>query len=188
MLMTANEEGSARRFELLEAAYSYALDHGLGEMSLRPLAAATGTSPRVLLYLFGSKDELIAAILARARREQLELVSEFLALHDDVTDAFEDLIDRLWTWLAAPAQRDTIRLFFEAYIRSLHPKPGPWRDFATNSVSDWIDLLVRAQPGADAATARARATHTLATLRGLLLDLLATEDFARVDVANHMNC
>jgi AcrR family transcriptional regulator len=111
-----------------------------------------------VLYLFGSKDELIGEILARARREQLELVSEVLAEHNDGTDAFEGLIDRLLTWLAAPAQRDTIRLFFQAYIRSLHPKPGPWRDFASNSVNDWIGLLVRAQPGTDSATARARAT------------------------------
>ena len=72
MPTTADEEGSARRLELLDAAYAYALDYGLADMSLRPLAAATGTSPRVLLYLFGSKDELIAEILARARRDQLE--------------------------------------------------------------------------------------------------------------------
>ena len=109
------------------------------------------------------------------------------AEHTDGTDAYEDLIDRLWVWLAAPPRRETIRLFFEAYIRSLSPEPGPWRDFATNSVGDWIDLLVRAQPASDPAMARTRATSTLATLRGLLLDLLATEDLARVDVARHLN-
>ncbi|HLR44115.1 MAG TPA: TetR/AcrR family transcriptional regulator, partial [Brevibacterium sp.] len=65
----SSEDGnpSARKTELLEAAYEYVLRHGLGEMSLRPLAAAIGSSPRVLLYLFGSKEGLIRMLLARAR-------------------------------------------------------------------------------------------------------------------------
>jgi len=182
---TVHMEGSARRTELLDAAYAYALDRGLVDMSLRPLATATGTSPRVLLYLFGSKDELIVEILARARREQLDLVTDVLSTHNGGVEAFDELVDRLWSWLAAPEQRDTIRLFFEAYVRSLRHEPGPWRDFAADSVNDWIDLLIRAQSGTEPAEARARATRTLATFRGLLLDLLATDDLVRVDLAHH---
>ena len=50
---------SPRRQELLELAYEYVLEHGVGDLSLRPLAAAVNSSPRVLLFLFGSKAELI---------------------------------------------------------------------------------------------------------------------------------
>lgn len=46
---------SARRAELLELAYQYVLEHGVSDLSLRPLAAAINSSPRVLLFLFGSK-------------------------------------------------------------------------------------------------------------------------------------
>ncbi|MFJ5843144.1 TetR/AcrR family transcriptional regulator [Streptomyces shenzhenensis] len=53
------------------ACYAYLLEHGLLGLSPRPLAAATGTSPRVLLYLFGSKDALLRELLARARRDQV---------------------------------------------------------------------------------------------------------------------
>ena len=49
-------ESSPRRAELLDASYGYVLNHGLNGLSLRPLAAAIGSSPRVLLYLFGSKE------------------------------------------------------------------------------------------------------------------------------------
>ena len=42
-------ETSARRAELFDASYAYVLDHGLYGLSLRPLASAIGTSPRVLL-------------------------------------------------------------------------------------------------------------------------------------------
>src|ERR1700677_723855 len=67
---------SARQAELLEAAYQYAVSRGRADLSLRPLAAAIGSSPRVLLYLFGSKDGLVRALLARARADELGLLEQ----------------------------------------------------------------------------------------------------------------
>ena len=67
---TVDVAESARRAELLERAYRHTREYGLVGMSLRPLAQAVGSSPRVLLYLFGSKDGLVAA----HRVEQRELV------------------------------------------------------------------------------------------------------------------
>src|SRR5688572_9693564 len=66
-----NPVAEGRRKELLESAYAYVRDHGIAELSLRPLAAAIGSSPRVLLFLFESKDGLIRALLARAREDEL---------------------------------------------------------------------------------------------------------------------
>ena len=43
-------------------------------MSLRPLATEIGSSPRVLLFLFGSKDGLVRALLARARADEVAYV------------------------------------------------------------------------------------------------------------------
>lgn len=158
---------SARRAELLAAAYDYVLANGVADLSLRPLAASTGTSPRVLLYLFGSKDGLVREILAHARAEQRAMVRARLASGDDPVDA-------LWSWLSAPGQRSTVRLFVEAYARSLHPDPGPWQGFAQDSVSEWLELL--GEP-------KVPSTLHLALLRGLLLDLLATGEVDRVDAA-----
>ena len=78
---------SPRRAELLDACYAYVLRHGLIGLSLRPLAAATGTSPRVLLYLFGSKDGLVRELLARARKEQVALVAAALGPAADTRGA-----------------------------------------------------------------------------------------------------
>jgi AcrR family transcriptional regulator len=183
LITAAQPRESARRTGLLDAAYAYVLEHGLAGMSLRPLAAATGTSPRVLLYLFGSKDELVREILAKGRQEQLRLVAGALAEPAAGHDRFDAVVDRLWAWLAAPEQRATIRLFFEAYNASLRDEPGPWRGFAQQSVTDWLDLLADAQPDVAPEVAQARATRTLALLRGLLLDLLACDDPARLGAA-----
>ena len=67
MSRTADE---ARRAELLDRAVDYVCRHGLAELSLRPLAKAVGSSPRVLLYYFGSKENLVVEIVRRGRDRQ----------------------------------------------------------------------------------------------------------------------
>jgi AcrR family transcriptional regulator len=174
--------GSPRRAELLSACYGYVLEHGLAGLSLRPLAAATGTSPRVLLYLFGSKEQLVRELLARARHEQVSLVTDLL--DPDIPDGgFEQLTDALWELLSSPGQRPMVRLTYEAYLRSVSRDPGPWQGFAAETARDYLELLVRAQPGTPPGQAEATAAGTLALIRGLLLDLLADGDTDRVAAA-----
>jgi AcrR family transcriptional regulator len=183
-MLSQPSSSSPRRAELLGACYAYVLEHGLTGLSLRPLAAATGTSPRVLLYLFGTKDDLLRELLARARHEQIALVAAAL---DPATapgaGGFEALVDRLWSWLSAPEQRAAVRLTYEAFLYSLSRDPGPWLGFAGDSVQEWLDLLVQAQPDTPRALAEARATRALALVRGLLLDLLACDQPIRVAAA-----
>jgi AcrR family transcriptional regulator len=171
---------SARRDELLEAAWTYVLANGLSDLSLRPLATAIGSSPRVLLFLFGSKAGLERALLARAREDELELLASARASDDLQAAALE-----LWGWLAAPEHRALLTLWLEAYTRSLVEPDGPWAGFARATVEDWLALLARAQPSGERRTAAARAHRTavLAILRGALLDLLATGDVRRTTAA-----
>jgi AcrR family transcriptional regulator len=181
-MSTEYPPGSPRRAELLDACYGYLLEHGLAGLSLRPLAAATGTSPRVLLFLFGSKEQLVRELLARARREQLALVAGTLD-PDAARGGFEALADSLWNLLSAPEQRAMVRLTYEAFLRSVSRDPGPWQGFAAETARDWLELLITAQPDTPRAAAEATATRTLALIRGLLLDLLADEDPGRVTAA-----
>ena len=171
---------SARKTELLEAAYEYAVRHGLADLSLRPLAESIGSSHRVLLYLFDSKDGLIRAILARARAAQRSLVDQ--ASGDD---GLVVTAERLWEWLAAPEHRPLMTLWAEGYSRSLIGDDGPWAGFARATVDDWLTVLAQAQPARRRRTAAALAERTLllAVLRGALLDLLATGDVARTSTA-----
>lgn len=52
-----------RRQVWLDGMAQHVLSHGLTHASLRPLAQAVGTSDRMLIYHFGSKDGVIAALL-----------------------------------------------------------------------------------------------------------------------------
>lgn len=186
--MTADEATpSARQIELLEAAYRYVLTHGLAEMSLRPLAVAVGSSPRVLLYLFGSKDGLVRALVARARAEELAVLDR---LHDAATAQPLGLgaaVTEIWNWLAAKQHRPLLNLWVEAYGRSLMEPDGAWAGFARATVDDWMGLLAKCQPADQRTTADGAVQRTLALaiLRGALLDLLATGDTERLTSAVH---
>jgi AcrR family transcriptional regulator len=165
---------SPRRQELLELAYAYALEHGVADLSLRPLAAAIRSSPRVLLFLFGSKAELVQALLARAREDELELLRRARAAND--AGQCGDLIEvasELWSWLAAEEHRGLLALWVEGYARSLIDPDGPWAGFAAATVADWLEVLNEAGAG------DVEATLVLAILRGAMLDLLATGDAER---------
>jgi AcrR family transcriptional regulator len=170
-------EQSVRRVELVEAAYGYALRHGLAGASLRPVAEAIGSSTGVLRFLFGSKDGLVRAVLARARAGELELLA---ALPAD--GGLDETAIRTWQWLADPTHTPVLRLWVESYATALIEPDGPWGDFARQTVDDWLRLLARAQPASARRTAAgaARRTAVLAVLRGGLLDLLATGQRARV--------
>ena len=170
---------SPRRQELLERSYQYVLEHGVGDLSLRPLAAAVNSSPRVLLFLFGSKAELVQALLARARADELELLRRARA-----AGAGGDLVavaSELWGWFAAPEHRGLLTLWVEGYARSLIDPDGPWAGFAAATVADWLDVL--GEVALDRNAGEADPTLVLAVLRGALLDLLATGDLDRTTAA-----
>jgi AcrR family transcriptional regulator len=173
---------SARQAELLERAYGYVLTRGLTGLSLRPLAAAIGSSPRVLLFLFGSKEGLIRAILGRARADELAFLARARAQAGPPgASGLADAVRVIWQWLAADGHRRLLTLWVEAYGRSLTEPDGPWADFARQTVTDWLAVLADAQPPGqrDTPAGAAERTLALAVLRGALLDLLATGDAAR---------
>jgi len=160
-----------RRDELLRQAYAYALEHGLADLSLRPLAAAIGSSPRVLLFLFGSKDGLVRELLAQARADELALLDRVRG------GGLAEISEAVWAWLAAPEHRALLTLWLEGYGRSLVAPDGPWAGFARATVEDWLAVL--GETGAD----ERERTLVLAVLRGALLDLLATGDVERTTAA-----
>jgi AcrR family transcriptional regulator len=180
-MSNSNQAPSARRTELLDKAYAYVLVHGLSDMSLRPLASAIGSSPRVLLYLFDSKDGLVRALLHRARREELELLSGL----DPARATMQDAARALWSWLSDDRHRQLLALWVEAYGRSLIAPDGPWAQFAEQTVQDWMRLLGDPQSSArrGSRSAESQQTIVLALLRGAMLDLLATGDAERVGAA-----
>jgi AcrR family transcriptional regulator len=168
-----------RRSELLSAVADYVLAEGLADLSLRPLAAAIGTSPRMLLYHFESKERLVVDVLAEVRGREAALFSAWTGSAQP-----GELVDEVWRWLSAPETTPFLRLFFHVYGLALE-NPERYPGFLDHAVGDWLgplsDQLERA--GVAPAAAQEAATLVLAVARGLLLDLLVTGDRERIGSA-----
>jgi AcrR family transcriptional regulator len=169
------------RQRLLDAAVDHLATHGLSDLSLRQLAAALGTSHRMLIYHFGSKEGLLVEVIRAVERRQREA---FAGLGLDEATTPGDAIRRMWRRFADPALAPHERLFFEVYGQALQGRSHalPLLD---GIVESWLAPAVefaRAH-GIPEDVARADARLGVAVMRGLLLDLLATGDRAGVDAA-----
>ena len=167
---------SQARERLLDAAVRHALDAGIADLSLRQLAAAIGTSHRMLLYHFGSREGLLVAVTQAVEEQQR---AALLGSGTTPQDA-----RRSWERLSDPKMWPQERLFFELYAYALRGRPGT-EGFLDGIVESWVAPVTAAlvEAGADERTARADARLAVAVVRGLLLDLLATGDRAGVTEA-----
>lgn len=168
-----------RHQELLDAATDYVFEHGLRELSLRPLGAAIGVSHRTLLYHFGSKEQLFSEILREARtRERLLIAAQLRDGGEDVT--FGELLRRVW---ARTLQHlPFFRAYYEVHGLALQD-PERYRTFLEGVVADWVSLTadVLRGEGLDDHRAEQLATLVWAAARGLQLDVLTTGDVDRVN-------
>ena len=178
MARTANQKRPA---ELLDAIVDTLVQQGVAEISLRPLARQVGSSPRVLLYYFGSKEKLTVKVLERLRERQRGAYAE---LRGAKFKSSSEACRRIWQHMSAPKSEPLFRLFFEAYAMALR-RPAKFPDFLRAAIEDWLEFLSAPllRQGCTPAEARAHATVVLAGFRGFMLDLCASRDRARLDQA-----
>jgi AcrR family transcriptional regulator len=179
--MHVSQTESASRERLLAAAIDYAAEHGISDLSLRRLAAALGTSHRMLIYHFGSKEGLLVEVIRAVEQRQRDALA---GLARDPSLSPAETMRRMWERLADPSLSPHERLFFEVYGQALQGRAhaAPLLD---GIVESWLDPLTEfaIELGIPADTARANARLWVAVARGLLLDLLATGDRRGVDEA-----
>jgi AcrR family transcriptional regulator len=175
----ARPPNPAIRARLLEKAADYVLSHGLGDLTLRPLARALKTNARMLVYHFGSREGLMREVLRCVReREDVHIQGWFQAGKSPRT--LPQFLRWFWRRSTASRRRPAIRLLFELYALALrNPRefPGVFED----PLSYWQKLTKRT--GISAKPNAVEATLLLAATRGLLLDFCATGDRARIERA-----
>jgi AcrR family transcriptional regulator len=150
-----------RKQELLAAAVDYVAKNGIADTSLRQIAEAIGTSHRMLIHYFGSKEGLFVAIVQEVEARQLQ--------------GFEPTWE-FWKRVSDPSLWPNIRLFFEVYGRALAGRPDS-TPVLDGIIDSWLEPMI--EQGIPPADARLG----LAVARGLLLDLVATGDVEGVDAA-----
>ena len=162
------------RERLLAACTDHALTNGLPDR-LPPLARATGTSTRMLIYHFGTRDGLLLAILRQARARQRDTFGGLLRVRAD-----EDYLTTLrhaWSAKTGVAGRPYLEMFGQ--LRE-DAEQQLWPGFRREATTDWLAPL---QDGMASMGRSELATLVLAVIRGLIIDLEATHDTARVDQA-----
>ncbi len=170
---------SDKRAELLRQVVDQLAEHGIADMSLSPLAEQLGTSKRMLLYYFGSRDNLIAEAIAASRPDVAGL---FSGVHD--TASLRDAAWALWEAITEGRQQRPIRILFQ--VLSLAPtQPDRYAAVASEAVTAMVDPLVPVHRdlGFGESEARARASLLISGLRGLCLDRIVTGDVPRIEAA-----
>ncbi|MFI1076298.1 TetR/AcrR family transcriptional regulator [Streptomyces puniciscabiei] len=178
----------AKRRDLLDRVRAYVLRNGLADLSLRPLARALGTSDRMLLYYFGSKERMVAEALAAYERRPLLRTRELLETFGSPKDAagLRRFLEEVWQRFGDPEVRASLPLYLEVMSASvLHPdRYGP---VLHDIVTEWTVLFtsVFRDLGMDQDRARTQAALLTDASLGLVIAPLANGHWDRADKAFH---
>ena len=167
-----------RRDELIAKSLDYFLEHGVAELSLRPLAQEIGTSARMVVYHFGSKAGLITAVMDEVRAGIQK--SFAAALVDSRTKPSGSVIHRFWARMIQPSNIRYLRLLLEVQVLAMH-NPARYARYLERTSSSWLEIIEASLPSSR--ENRIVATLYAAVIDGLLLEYLSTGDDQRTTKA-----
>lgn len=172
---------TARKQEILEAVIEYITKNGVADLSLRPLAAATGTKARLLIYHFGSKENLLAEAMALLRDRVQQAFAGVPRSQEAATPGI--LARRFWRRATHRSNAGILRVFFEVLALAL-TNGEKYGDYMRGSATSWHRLFEASMPRhRTPARRKIFATLVVDTFNGLLLDYLVTGNLRRTTQA-----
>ncbi len=153
----------AARDDLLARIVTEVAHNGFGDRSLRELAEAVDSSHRMLLYHFGSRDGLIAAIVETVESDQRSALTDLAATAEPGSPA--DTMRQTWASLMEPDLRPFIQLFYEAVA---YASRHDGASFTTPWLASAADAAATLGIEDDPITTRLG----VAVMRGLLIDVI----------------
>lgn len=168
----------AKRADLLAGVVEYIAAHGLGDLSLRPLAAELGTSSRMLIHYFNTKEELLVQALATHR-------PDIAAVFAGVSDA-ASLRARLGEFWAVNIEGEATtsgRVQLQVLGAACAPRSS-YGEYANAAIATFIGTLTDALRRIESIDdPEVVATILVSGLRGIIQDRLITGDVERTDRA-----
>src|SRR4051794_26371812 len=158
------------RERLLNAAIDHIAQRGISDLSLRELAAAIGTSHRMLIHHFGGREGLLVAVVQAVEQRQRDLLESVIP---DPTASPGDAMRAWWRHISDESLWPNERLFFELYGQALQGRPGT-AEMLDGIVDAWLEPAATMLTQLGFPNGEATARLGIAVTRGLLLDLLAT--------------
>lgn len=158
---------SSRKKELLDAALNYLMEHGVANVSLRPMAAQLGTSPRILMFHFKSKEELLQEVLQELH-SRLQISLTKMASTDAGPHRVAPL-KRFWQWAIRKENFPRLRLLYEFQIVAAQ-NPAEYGRYLKKTSSDWHAITLGVL--SPSTRSDAMATICIALFDGLILELM----------------
>ena len=169
----ANRPASNRKEQLRDAALAYLVEHGLTGVSLRPMAAQLGTSARILIFHFKSKEGLMTEVMEELHAR---LQASFLKLSES-PDRSVPPLKRFWLWARDRKNFVYLRLLYESQIVAARNGKQYGRHLKKSS-TDWQRLVF--QRLSESVRSQELATLCIAVFDGLFLELIVTGDRLRL--------
>lgn len=167
----------AKREQLVAQATEVLARTGVIDTSLRALAAEMGTSARMLVHYFGSKENLILAVMNGLQHQHVpepELYSTAEELRQWCLDD--------WHEITRGAQRSRLRIL-EQVFGAACGQDSPYARYTADTLAQLVrNAQLRMEAiGMPPAVAETRARLTLAAIQGLVIDYFTSDDTDRVD-------
>ncbi|MBE9110969.1 TetR family transcriptional regulator [Nodosilinea sp. LEGE 07298] len=161
-----------KKAELLEKCLEVAIEAGALDASINAIAKRIGTSGRMLVYHFGSKQELERQVIARLEvrlREQLQSLQNTAVA--DANTVAESLL-AMWQQFTTPEMQGWLKLTMDLNLRAMQGDTET-QQFLERETQQWIESLT-ALTGDEAV---ARSLFHL--FQGATLDFLTTGNAQR---------
>ncbi|HEX7914986.1 TetR/AcrR family transcriptional regulator [Rudaea sp.] len=165
---------SDRKSQLIDRTIDYLLENGLAGLSLRPLAAGIGTSARLLIFHFGSKEGLVEEVLTEVQERMRNSLAAIASSRSSVPG--ETPMKRCWRWASDKRNLPYLRLLYEAHFIAVRT-PGTYERYLNQSSLNWIEFIASRLP--ESISSAATATLCGAVFDGLIIELLSTGDLRR---------
>lgn len=164
---------------MIQAMVGHVLQHGVADASLRPLARAAGTSDRMLIYHFGSKQALIA-----------ELLTALAAMYGETLDAQitaraasrKACLDQLAAISRSAQMRPAMRVWMEI-LAAAAAGESAYRAVGDTIIGQLLDWIAAHLPADDPDPAAAAQSILVMIEGAIVLDLAGRSDVADAALA-----
>ncbi|MEM7031744.1 MAG: TetR/AcrR family transcriptional regulator [Chloroflexota bacterium] len=123
-----------KKQQVIQQVTQYLIENGLSDMGLRKLAAVADTSDRMLIYYFGTKDELMEQVLHSIASGFTAQLDAILGQHQRQADT---LIGELLILSDSREFSPFIRLWFEVVGFAARGR-SPYAKNATAIATNWL--------------------------------------------------
>lgn len=169
---------ATRKEELLEELLGYLLKHGVAEVSLRPMAAAVGTSARLLIFHFGSKERLLTEVLELVQARLQRSLGDLLAADPGAERPAP--LRLFWDWALKDANFVQLRLLYQLQVLAAHDQKTYGKYLKKNSLH-WLETVQAVLKPSQRSPLLA--TLIVAVFDGLFIEVMSSGDRRRATAA-----